>query len=143
MSFGSQFEYEDELDREILGLPDEGEFEGLVLVPDSERVGDLFVQRISGFDWRMTTAPSVATYPPDRPVLKLQNAAVRRIIQEIRKRTATSCIRVIVTGFGGRTGSGPPECRPQQIARYSEGQGDWQADLGRLARATDRQSNNG
>ena len=98
MSFASEFEYENELDREILGLPDEGEFEGLALVPDSERVGDLFIQRISGFDWRMTTAPSVANDPPDRPVLKLQNAAVRRVIQEIRRRTASSCIRVIITG---------------------------------------------
>ena len=61
MSFASEFEYENELDREILGLPDEGEFEGLALVPDSERVGDLFIQRISGFDWRMTTAPSTTT----------------------------------------------------------------------------------
>jgi len=99
MSFASEFEYEAELDREILGMADEGEFEGLVLVPNSERVGDLFIQRISGFDWRMTTAPSVANDPPDRPVLKLQNAGIARIIQEIRRRTASSCIRVILTGF--------------------------------------------
>jgi len=99
MSFANQFEYEAELDREILGLADEGEFEGLVLVPNSERVGDLFIQRISGFDWRMATAPSVANDPPDRPVLKLQNAGVSRIIQEIRRRTTSSCIRVIITGF--------------------------------------------
>jgi hypothetical protein len=94
-----EFEYEAELEREILGLADEGEFEGLVLVPDSDRMGDLFIQRISGFDWRMTTAPSVANDPPDRPVLKLQNAGVWRIVQEIRKRTASSCIRVFITGF--------------------------------------------
>jgi hypothetical protein len=105
-------EYEDELELELLDLEDEPGMESFVLdspsllefvpLPDNA-----FAARVSGFDWKMDTAPP-EVHDPGRPVLRLHQGAVARIVNEIKARTTLgSCVSVTVAGFadpGGESG---------------------------------------
>ena len=91
MAFAGAFEFEDELELEPVNLEDEpGEesfaFESSNLLEFRTFPSGGFAARVSGFDWKMDTPPSEA-HDPGRPVLKLHQSAVARIVREIVART--------------------------------------------------------
>jgi len=120
MAFPKGYEYEDALELEILDMEDEldaplMELDSPQLIEDMPKPTDLeyntfYRIRISGFDSKSSTAPSVRNDPPDRPVLRLHNAAVAKTAREIVSRTPSgSCVTVLVAGFadpGGESAIG-------------------------------------
>jgi hypothetical protein len=106
MASASEFEYEDELELELLDFENGPEMESdgeLLTSPNliefRSRPDNTFHARVSGFGRKMDTPPSEAD-DPGRPVLKLHQNAVTRIVNEIKARTASGlCVDLYVLGY--------------------------------------------
>ena len=114
MAFASEFEVEDELEREcrleeckVIDDPSvKWDMPSLWALPcllqcrtASVALGPAFLVRVSGFDWNRATPPPEA-HDPGRPVAQIHRNAITRIVNEIARRTsAGNCVALRVQGY--------------------------------------------